>query len=157
SEFKSVLAKSKSLDIPPTLDSRHVAIKLRGSCSAVEMEKGKALLKKLMEKATPPCLRKDDMSAPVHPKTRAGFQQQVSIHLQPEILPLDPVADAESLRTWNKCLLPALPGIFKGVSVGGSYSAPSFSRVEIAAAARSFDSTVRTIRTTFHGKSSDKT
>ncbi|KAF2261727.1 hypothetical protein CC78DRAFT_607341 [Lojkania enalia] len=121
-ELKSVLERLSALNISPTFDCRSATIKLHGTCSADQMARGKMLLQELIDnsRSTTPC--NDEMISSGILKSRADLQQQVSVHLQPEISPLDAEGDANLIDVWNDHILPKFPSIIQELSVGDSYS-----------------------------------
>jgi hypothetical protein len=121
-EWDSILEELTSLHISPTFDCKKSALRLRGDCSATDMEKGKTLLKDEIKQAKSKSLQGDDSDICLDPKLRKGFHQQVSVHPQPTISVLDPIEDADILALWNTQLLLDFPGIVQEASIEGSYS-----------------------------------
>lgn len=122
-EFNHIVEELESFHISPVFDTSKEAIKLRGTCSTMDMEKGDKLLKSLIDevKLGDPPKRKAEVS--IRKMLRKKFSQQVFPAAPVKISALDPVEDEEALITWANFILPQLPKAVDDLPVGEKYSA----------------------------------
>ena len=123
SDFDHIVKQLESFRLSPVFDTSKEAIKLRGTCSTVDMEKGEKLLKGLIDqvKLEDPPKRKADVS--IRKMLRRKFSPQVPPAAPVKISALDPVEDEEALTTWANFVLPQLPKAVDDLPIGEKYSA----------------------------------
>jgi len=122
-DFNDIVKELESFHISPVFDTSTEAIKLRGTCTTVDMEHGAKLLKNLIEQVRleDPPKRKTEVS--IRKMLRKKFSQQVLPTMPVKISALDPVEDEEALTTWADFVLPQLPKAVDGLPIGEKYSA----------------------------------
>src|SRR5579871_1826282 len=113
----------ESFHLSPVFDTSKEAIKLRGTCSTMDMQKGEKLLKSLIDQVKLDDLPKRKPEVSIRKMLRKKFSQQSFPAVPVKISALDPVEDKEALITWTKFILPQLPKAVDDLPIGERYSA----------------------------------
>ena len=122
-DFDHIVTELESFHISPIFDTSKEAIKLRGTRSNVDMEKGEKLLKYLIDQVKLEEPPKRKVEVPTRKMLRKKLNQQVSPAGPVKISALDPGEDEEALTTWTNFVLPQLPKAVEGLPIGDKYSA----------------------------------